>query len=212
MRNYFKNLTIPIILQILFTLSIIFTNERYYLYINFIFYLSIAIYFIKLGYFKLDKLKYYLRSGKSFWKPVLISSILFILAFSITDIIAIYFNIVHTGMIKLKVNSYFELLLFSFSTVILPPIAEELFYRKAMISFNSKISIFITSFLGMLLYGLEHSLSVFGIISAMIWAIPFTITYIKSKNIYITIVAHFIVNLIVNGTTIVFTLIKLLNI
>ena len=211
-REYnYKNLIFPIIWQIIFILSITFSNENYYVYSNFLFYLGISIYFIKLGYFNISELKANIKSGRIFWNNVLLASILFVLSFLLGDILAKIFNIDNINMINLKVNNYFELILFSFSTILLPPIAEELFYRKAIIHFKNNKILFITAAIGVFLYAIEHSLSALGVLQAMIWAIPFTIIYIKTKNIYINIVAHFLVNLIVNGSTVIFSFIKLFN-
>ncbi|WP_243129552.1 CPBP family glutamic-type intramembrane protease [Clostridium sp. HBUAS56017] len=46
---------------------------------------------------------------------------------------------------------------------------------------------------------------------AMIWGIPFSISYIKTKNIYVPMMAHFIVNLIGNGSTAIIMVVRLLN-
>lgn len=53
-----------------------------------------------------------------------------------------------------------------------------------------------TSFVGMILYALEHSLSWLGILETIIIAVTLTISYIKTKNVYIPMTAHFLVNLI----------------
>lgn len=96
-------------------------------------------------------------------------------------------------------NSWIKLILFAVSTIIFPPLAEELFYRQGMIYLKDKKTIIITTIFSMFLYALEHSISLYGIFIVMIWAIPLSISYIKTKNIYITITSHFIVNLIGNG-------------
>ena len=97
------------------------------------------------------------------------------------------------------------------STIIFPPIAEEVFYRKAIIKFDTKGILIFTSSVGMILYALEHSLSWLGILETIIIAVPLTISYIKTKNVYIPMTAHFLVNLIGNGTTVILVAIKLLG-
>ena len=67
-------------------------------------------------------------------------------------------------MIGLTRNNLFQLILFAMSTIIFPPIAEEVFYRKAIIKFDTKGILIFTSFVGMILYALEHSLSWLGIL------------------------------------------------
>lgn len=74
-----------------------------------------------------------------------------------------------------------------------------------MISFRNKKILVVTSILGMFLYALEHSLSMWGIFLTMIWALPLTVSYVRTKNIYVPMTAHFISNLIGNGLDVVMT-------
>lgn len=60
-----------------------------------------------------------------------------------------------------------------------------------------------TTIFSMFLYALEHAFTIWGIFLCMIWALPLSISYIKTKNIYVTMTAHFICNMIVNGITII---------
>ncbi|MCE3019726.1 hypothetical protein LW893_02050 [Parvimonas micra] len=38
-----------------------------------------------------------------------------------------------------------------------------------------------------------------GIFLCMIWALPFSVSYIKIRNIYVPMTAHLICNIIING-------------
>ena len=49
-----------------------------------------------------------------------------------------------------------------------------------------------------------------GILLTMIWAVPLSIAYIKTKNIYVVMTAHFIGSLLGNGFDIIFTAIQLI--
>lgn len=117
-------------------------------------------------------------------------------AFLLSSSLKRIFPNVNDGMIGLTRNNLFQLILFAMSTIIFPPIAEEVFYRKAIIKFDTKGILILTSFVGMILYALEHSLSWLGILETIIIAVPLTISYIKTKNVYIPMTAHFLVNLI----------------
>ena len=64
---------------------------------------------------------------------------------------------------------------------------------------------------GMFLYAVEHALSPWGILLVMIWALPLSISYMKTKNVYIPMTAHFIVNLLGNRTDVIFTAAALLK-
>lgn len=41
----------------------------------------------------------------------------------------------------------------------------------------------------------------------MIWALPLSISYIKTKNVYVPMTAHFIGNLLGNGIDVIMTVI-----
>ena len=117
----------------------------------------------------------------------------------------------NTGMIGLRRNSWITLIIFAISTVLLPSIVEETFFRKNMISFENKVVLIITTLLGTLMYAFEHSLAVWGIFLTMIWALPLSISYIKTKNVYVPMTAHFIGNLFGNGIDIIFTIIAMIS-
>ena len=153
----------------------------------------------------------YVRGGKKFWKYVILTALGFIGAFVITTVLEGMFSDFNTGMIGLRRNSWITLIIFAMSTILLPPIVEETFYRKNLISFENKAVLIITTLLGMLMYALEHSLTVWGILLTMIWALPLSISYIKTKNVYVPMTAHFIGNLLGNGIDIIFTIIAMIS-
>jgi len=131
------------------------------------------------------------------------------LMFGIGVGITILFKNMNDGMAVLGVNSWATLFAFSVVTIFLPPISEEIFYRKAIISFDSKIVLLISTVISILLYASEHSLMPVGLLQASLWAISLSIAYIKTKDIYICMTAHFLCNLVINGMTVVGSAIKL---
>ena len=140
----------------------------------------------------------------------MLTTILFVLAFVITMFLENTFSNLNTGTIALKIDSWLKLIIFIISTIMLPAITEETFYRKNMISFKSKTILVVTTILSMFLYSLEHSLTIWGILLTMIWALPLSISYIKTKNIYVPMTAHFIGNVLGNGIDVVMTIISML--
>lgn len=132
-------------------------------------------------------------------------------AFAVTILLEGAFPGLDDGMIGLKRNTWFKLLIFALSTIILPPVVEELFYRQSVIAFSNTKIMILTTLTGMFLYAIEHALSPWGILLVMIWALPLSIAYIKTKNVYIPMTAHFIVNLLGNGTDVIFTAAALLK-
>lgn len=143
------------------------------------------------------------KKGRIFWKQVLLTILFCAHAFAFTNVLSNIFPQLNNGMIKLRVNNWFKLILFTFSTIILPPIVEESFYRKNLISFKNRRILVLTTLFSMFLYALEHALAIWGIFLCMIWALPLSISYIKTKNIYVVMTAHFICNIVVNGMAIV---------
>ncbi|MCQ2963933.1 MULTISPECIES: type II CAAX prenyl endopeptidase Rce1 family protein [Streptococcus] len=59
----------------------------------------------------------------------------------------------------------------------------------------------------MFLYTCEHLLAPLGIFLTMIWALPLSFSYIKTRNIYVVMTAHFLGNLLGNGVDVILTLI-----
>lgn len=211
MKKYVKTNIFPIIIEVIFIMSCFIVPREYYIYTNFCFYLTLAIYFWCRKDFSLKEWLHSLKSGKKFWKHVILTALGFIGAFVITTVLEGVFTKFDTGMIGLRRNSWITLIIFAISTILLPPIVEETFYRKNMISFENKVALIITTLLGMLMYALEHSLAVWGIFLTMIWALPLSISYIKTKNVYVPMTAHFIGNLLGNGIDIIFTIIALIS-
>lgn len=115
------------------------------------------------------------------------------------------------GSISLRRDSWLTLIVFVISTIFLPAVTEETFYRKNIILLDSKKAMIVTTFFSMLLYALEHSLSFWGILLTMIWAFPLSLSYIKTRNIYVVMTAYFIGNLIGNGSDVIATLIHWLS-
>lgn len=211
MKQYIKELYIPILWQILFVISCVFLAKDYFIYTNFIFYLGIIIFFLRKGYFSIRVLKANVVNEKKFWLPVMLTILGLILAYIVSYFPQMLFPNLDDGMIGLKRDTLIKLILFSISTIIFPSLAEELFYRKALICFQNKKTLLVSTIIGLFLFALEHSLSWYGILMVMIWGIPFSISYIKTKNIYIPMMAHFIVDLLGNGSSVIITAIHFFN-
>lgn len=200
--RYIKLNVFPIIVEILFVIACL-IFEDFIIYINFCFYMILAIYFCRRKDFSITKWWNSLKGGSTFWKQVILTIFFFVLAFIFTNFLENMLPHLNAGMIKLRADNYLKLTLFTVSTIILAPILEELFYRKNLIYFKNRKILILTTIFSMFLYALEHAFTIWGIFLCMIWALPLSISYIKTKNIYVTITAHFICNMIVNGITII---------
>jgi len=163
----------------------------------------LGIYFYFRKDFSFKKWLLFLNSGITFWKQVALTMFFFGIAFIFTNILDNIFPYLNTGMINLRVDNGLELILFIGSTIILPPIVEEVFFRKNLTSFKNKKILILTTLLSMFLYALEHALAIWGIFLCMIWVLPLSVAYIKTKNIYVPMTAHAICNIVVNGIIVV---------
>ena len=201
-NKYIKLNIFPIIAEVLFVLVCL-LFQGYYIYINFLFYIVLAIYFWLRKDFSVKGWIDSVKGGSAFWKQVMLTILFFCLAFEFTNILANMFPHLSTGMINLKADNWLKLILFAASTIILPPIAEEVFYRKNLISFKNRKILMLTTLFSMFAYGLEHTFTIWGIFLCMIWALPLSVSYIKTKNMYVTMTAHFICNFVVNGIAVV---------
>lgn len=210
MGKYLRKNIVPIIIESVFILSCFIFPREYFIYTNFIFYLLLLIYFCIKKDFSLKEWLSNIKGGKRFWKQVSITALLFVSAFIITIILENLFPNYNTGTIALRRDSWLTLTIFAISTIILPAITEETFYRKNMISFRNKGMLISTTLLSMFLYAIEHSLTIWGIFLTMIWALPLSISYIKTKNIYVPMTAHFIGNLLGNGIDVIMTVISMI--
>lgn len=206
-EDYIKRNILPLALQIIFILCCLVTDSPYHIYINFIFYMTLSVYFYIRKDFAPKEWWKAVNGSKKFWIQVLWTILAMAVAVVVTSSIQTTFPQTdsNSGMILLQVNNFLELILFAISTIILPPIVEESFYRKNLLSFENRKILILTTLLSMFLYASEHALSLWEILFSMIWALPLSISYIKTKNIYVPMTAHLICNIIINGFTVIQT-------
>lgn len=139
------------------------------------------------------------KKGRSFWVPVVFNIVGEIIAFGIGMGLSALLPNVDNGLKAYKITGWASLIAFDLTTIFLAPIAEEAFFRKGIIIFNSRRMLILSSIISVLLYAVEHSNKPLGIFTAALWGIPFTITFIKTKNVYIPMTAHLICNFVANG-------------
>jgi len=201
-NKYIKLNIFPIIVEVLFVLACL-LFQGYYIYINFLFYVVLAIYFRLREDFSIQEWLNAIKGGNAFWKHVMLTILFFCLAFVFTNILENMFPYLNTGMTNLKADNWLKLVLFISSTIVFPPIVEEVFYRKNLISFKKGKFLILTTLCSMFSYALEHTFTIWGIFLCMIWALPLSISYIKTKNMYVVMTAHFICNFVINGIAVV---------
>ena len=205
--KYIKANLIPLIIEILFIISYYIFPKDDFIYVNAFFYVLLFVYFLISKDLNLKEWFLSFRSGKKYWIQVLLTFLGFMLAFILTTILEGIFPRLETGTINLRRDTWLTLGVFAISTILFPAITEETFYRKNLILFDSKKTVIITTILSMFLYACEHSLAPWGIFLTMIWALPLSLSYIKTRNIYVVMTAHFLGNLLGNGVDVILTLI-----
>lgn len=211
-KKYILKNAFPVIWEILFVVSCLFVPNRYFIDSNFVFYLGILLYFLARREISFRQWGENLRSGGQFWKAVGLTLLGFLLAFGIVAAAESLFPEIPTGSIGLVRNTWGTLALFAVSTILLPPLCEEMFYRSSlMFTEGGKAALVLTTLLSMFLYALEHALAPFGILTTMLLAIPMSVAYYKTKNVYVVMTAHFIANLLGNGIDVVWTAVSWLS-
>ena len=205
--KYVKANLIPLIIEILFIISYYIFPKDDFIYVNAFFYVLLFVYFLISKDLNLKEWFLSFRSGKKYWIQVLLTFLGFMLAFILTTILEGIFPGLETGTINLRRDTWLTLGVFAISIILFPAITEETFYRKNLILFDSKKTVIITTILSMFLYACEHSLAPWGIFLTMIWALPLSLSYIKTRNIYVVMTAHFLGNLLGNGVDVILTLI-----
>lgn len=134
MKNtYLKSLIFPITIEMLFILGCFLCSPKEHIFLNFLFYLVLAFYFCRKKDFSLSEWGKAIRSGGRFWKQVLLTILFLSLAFVFTNFLEGLFPDLDKGMLHLRADSWLKLMLYAASTILLPPIVEEIFYRKLFI-------------------------------------------------------------------------------
>lgn len=211
MRNYVKRMTIPLMVYIAFMATIPLHTSATAIYFNMAYYWSLAIYYIVTKRFDFKALWESWKLGAKFWLPVLFTFVGMLIAFGVGYLPSMLFPNLNDGMAAYRLSGWLPLFFFTITLIPLPSIVEESFFRQSIIDFRSKKTILLTSIIGLILFGFSHTLNPLGAFIGLLWGVPLTISYIKTRNIYIAITAHFISNLIVNGSTIIFIAMELIK-
>ena len=201
-----KRLYIPLILEL--ALIIVTTIwEKQSFYFCFAFYLGLIVYFYYIKkQFPLGELRSNFGDVKNFWIPVVITVAAMLLAYEVQQKISIqwfteyYESIVHTP----TKNEIVPLLFLCLMDMIMRPVAEGIFYRKAIISFDNKKKMEILTIVSLILCSITRAHGLVGIVTIIILALPVTIAYLVTKNIYVSIMAQIFFELYNTGFTTVY--------
>ena len=97
---------------------------------------------------------------------------------------------------------------------LLRPVAEEHFFRRGLISFDSKKTMILTTIVSLLLNALIYtdfaaypkSLLFFGILKSVLIALPFTLVYLKTRSTSVSIAVHIVFALLQDLPNVVYDL------
>jgi membrane protease YdiL (CAAX protease family) len=108
-------------------------------------------------------------------------------------------------------NDILPTFFYALMMIVMKPVAEELFFRKAIIAFGSKKRVFVLTIVSLLLCAVSRAHGLLGIAEWMLMAIPVTIAYVVTRNIYISIMAHVAFEFYDNIYSIVYAVGRILN-
>lgn len=197
-KPYWVRNLFPVLLEAAYLICCFRLPVNYLIFANFFFYLVLFLFYLITKNLTFRKFWMNVSSGVQFWKSVLIATVLFAASFGITALLEHFISALNPGFYPLIVSNGLTFVLFIITSLFLAPVVEETFYRGNLISVESKKLMIITTIVSILLYSIGHSSTWWGIISSVIWALPLTFAFIKTRNVYVVMLAHFIVNLVIN--------------
>ena len=187
---------------------------KYTLYLFFVFYLGILYYFYYFyKQFSFRKLKKNFGRIVTFWIPVALTFAgLYIANYIKVQVIPYKFIGIKDGTVQIIYhNELFPTIIYALMMIVIKPVAEELFYRKALIKFGSKKKVIAFTLLSLLLCALSRAHGLLGIAEWMLMALPVTIAYVATRNIYISLTAHVLFEFYDNIYSVVYAIARIFN-
>lgn len=191
MKAQIKNLAFPLIWEALFIAFIIIAPFKT-IYISLVFYLVLLVYFAK--DFSFRDFFSNLKNIKAFWIPVVLTVAGVQLAYIVNkNLIGPAFVDVADGIYhSTQDNSYVGEIVHAVTLLFLLPVGEELFFRKAIMNFDSAVSAIATFTLGLVLCGFTYACLPLGVIEYMLLSLPLAAAFFCTRNLYVPITVHMI--------------------
>jgi len=206
-----KRLYIPFVWELLLIITTIFWHKQSFI-LFFIFYLGLFIFFYFINkQFSFKKLYRSFREIKAFWLPVLLTVAgMLIVDYAkrmISTQLAYKF---HENIVFIVVpNEFIPTFFYAFMMIALKPVAEELLYRRVIIRFDNKKLVALLTVVSLFLCAVTRAHGWLGIAEWMLMALPFTIAYLITKNIYVSVMAHIIYGFYDNAYSICYAVARL---
>ena len=203
-----RRLYIPLVWELLFVIStIVLPMQAFHLF--FVFYLGLLIYFYYFHkQFSFRKFARNLSRIKRFWIPVILTFAGLMLANDIKN------RLIQPCFATVSIitrNDILPTFFYALMMIVMKPVAEELFFRKAIISFGSKKRVFVLTLVSLILCAVTRAHGVLGIAEWILMAIPVTIAYVATRNIYISVMAHVAFEFYDNIYSIVYAVGRIMN-
>ena len=206
-----RRLYIPLIWELILVIATIIW-ERQSFYFFFVFYIGLLVYFYFINkQFSFRELRSNFSDVKTFWIPVMITVAAMLLAYRFQqEIIVRMYNEYYDSIVHIPFRNELAPLLFNcLMCMVIKPVAEELFYRKAIIIFGSKKKIALLTVVSLLLCSITMAHGFIGITTFVVMALPVTIAYLVTKNIYVSVMAHLLFEFYNTGFETVYELARL---
>ena len=212
-ESVLKRLYIPFAWELLFIIAtILLPKQAFHLY--FVFYTGLLIYFYYFyKQFSFRKLGKNMTRFVRFWLPVSATFCGLVLANYIkNNLIQANLPLVKDGTVSIIThNDILPTVFYAIMMIVMKPVAEELFFRKAIIKFGSDKRVFVMCIVSLLLCAVTRAHGLLGIGEWVLMALPVTIAYVISRNIYISVMAHVAFEFYDNIYSVVYAIGRILN-
>ncbi len=207
-----KRLYIPLIWELALVIAtIVMPKQAFNLF--FIFYLGLLLYFYFFyKQFSFRKLHSQFCKFKDFWLPVALTFAGLFAAGKLREYISYNFSFIYDehAVSIIVDNNLLPTFFYALMMIVMKPVAEELFFRRALISFDNKKKTAIYTVISLLLCALVRAHGLLGIAEYVLIALPVTIAYLLTKNVYVTVMAHVLFELYDNAYEVVYTVGRIL--
>lgn len=206
--KYWKKLSVPLILEALFIVST-FLFPQQALFTKLIFVIAVIVWLH--DEFSFRRFLRQFRNVRGFILPVTAGCAGMLVCYFLREYLdgTVWMGKT-TGMIQIWYHGVPQTALFYFMTIALVPLAEELFFRGAAITFKSGRGIAVlTAVIGAFLCALTTMLGTVGILQILLMAIPPVVTYLVTENLYVPITIHYIYAICITVPEIIYEALRL---
>ena len=166
-----------------------------------------------------------LKDLRGFWLPVVLTMLGMVLCYECkTRILQRFLFMIPDGAVNIWMSdSYSGILFYGLTTIFIGPIAEELFFRQAILSWPdggmegdtahggagrvARMACAVA--LSLILCGLTHATGWLGILEAALMVLPLTIAYLRTRDIHIPMLVHIAFELYVGFPSVLYVLVRL---